>query len=78
MNFQQRIELIERMDKLIRLEATGSPRDFAEKLEISESTLYEFLNMMRKLGASVSYDKTRETYFHELPVKFEFGFMAVE
>jgi len=32
----QQVELIERIDRLIRLKATGSPKCLAQKLDISE------------------------------------------
>jgi predicted DNA-binding transcriptional regulator YafY len=52
------------MNYLIRSKRTGTPIQFAEKLEISESTLYQHLNDLRELGAPIAYDKFRQTYYY--------------
>ena len=39
----------QRIDQLIRLRATGTPDDFAEKLGMVKSTLYSYLNAMKDL-----------------------------
>ena len=56
-------------DQLIRLEATGTPRLFAQKLGISESYLYGILDEMKEMGLPLSYCKTRLTYVYTKPVK---------
>jgi len=38
---QKFIERFKRIDELIALKATGNPEQFAFKLDVSESTLYE-------------------------------------
>jgi predicted DNA-binding transcriptional regulator YafY len=59
------IRRIDKMNYLIRSKRTGTPIQFAEKLEISESTLYQHLNDLRELGAPIAYDKFRQTYYYE-------------
>jgi len=39
-------ERISRIDRLIRLKATGSPSDLAQRLQISESGLYRYIGYM--------------------------------
>jgi hypothetical protein len=56
-------------DRLIRLEATGTPRDFARKLNISESYLYGVLDEMKIMGLPLAYNRTRLTYFYTRPVR---------
>ncbi|MEM6737495.1 MAG: HTH domain-containing protein [Bacteroidota bacterium] len=55
----------ERIDQLIRLKATGKPSELAERLEISESTLYEFIGLMKELGAPIQWDKKRNSYIYD-------------
>jgi len=50
------------MDYLIKRKATGTPDQFAEKLEISRSTLMENIRELKILGGSIEYDKNRESY----------------
>ncbi len=54
------------MDYLIKHESTGSPEEFAKKLEISRSTLFEYLNYMREeLMLAIIYDKYRSSYYYQ-------------
>ncbi|WP_436515645.1 hypothetical protein [Ekhidna sp. To15] len=64
-----------RIDQLIRLKSTGAPREFAKRLEISSSTLYEHLNTMKKVfGAPIKYCRNSRSYIYEYEGKMEFGF----
>lgn len=60
---------LRRADHLIRLEATGAPRLFAQKLGISESYLYGILDEMKDMGLPLSYNKTRLSYVYTRPVR---------
>jgi predicted DNA-binding transcriptional regulator YafY len=64
------IERFARIDYLISKKATGSPSDLAERLEISESTLFEFLSVMKDLGAPIKFDKNRNSYYYESSGRF--------
>ena len=69
-------ERISRIDRLIRLKATGSPSNLAQKLEISESGLYRYIGYMRLLGAPIIFCKSRNSYVYEDNGKFQVGFMV--
>jgi predicted DNA-binding transcriptional regulator YafY len=56
---------LERIDQLIRLKATGTPREFAKKLNISKSTVYEYLKDLKEIGADVIYDKNRNSFIYK-------------
>ncbi len=73
-NIQQQLGLIARMDMLIRMQATGSPKQFASRLGISKTTLYRVLNTMKELEAPIRYDNTIQSFVYAEPVGFEFGF----
>jgi hypothetical protein len=62
-------ERLRHADQLIRQEATGAPRFFAQKLGISESYLYGILDEMKVMGLPLSYNKTRLTYVYTKPVR---------
>ncbi|GAA4278659.1 hypothetical protein [Aquimarina mytili] len=68
------IEIIKRIDHLIRLEATGSPEDFASRLEISKAKLYRIIGVMKKLNAPIEYDNHLESFVYVESVAFAFGF----
>lgn len=68
------LDRIKRMDELIRRRATGTTNQFAERLEISRSTLMEYLDILRNLGAPIAYDKFRNSYYYIYSCKLKIGF----
>ena len=70
----KQIELIERVDQLIRLQATGSPDDLAYRLGVSKTKLYRIINTMKSLGAPIEYDIAIQSFVYAEAVGFTFGF----
>lgn len=58
------IERLRRMDLLISLMATGTPEEFAAKLGIRRSTLFESIQEMRGLGVDIRYSHDRQSYYY--------------
>ena len=61
---KQTILRLQRIDLLIAQRATGSPNQFAKKIQISVSMLYLYLSALKDLGAPILYDRTRKTYYY--------------
>jgi DNA-binding MurR/RpiR family transcriptional regulator len=78
MNLQEQINLVKRVHQLIRLKATGTPKDFARRLEMSESTLYRVIDEMKTLGFPIVYSKVRQSYYYEKEVRFLFEVCALD
>jgi DNA-binding IclR family transcriptional regulator len=78
MKFIATLERIERVDQLIRLKATGTPKELAARLGISESAWYELLSTMTVLGAPIYYSNERKSYCYKEEVKFVYGFKPKE
>jgi len=55
---------LETLDYLIYSRSTGTPEKLAKRLSISVRTLYEFLEVMKDLGAPICYCKKSKTYFY--------------
>lgn len=72
------IEIIERMDQFIRLQATGSPEKFASHLGISKTKLYRVIDIMKKLNAPIEYDFALQSFVYAEAVGFKFGFYVKE
>jgi len=53
---------LSQMDQLIRFRDTGTPEDFADRIGISVRTLYNYLNVLRNLGADIQYDTYTRSY----------------
>jgi predicted DNA-binding transcriptional regulator YafY len=67
---------LERIDQLIRLKATGTPRAFASKLELSERCIYNYINLMKDLGAPIRFCRYRNTYYYDGKGGFKFTFLT--
>lgn len=68
------LERFKKIDYLISIRRTGTPAQLADKLEISESMLYEYLSVLREQGAPIAYDKERQTYYYERKGSFKIFF----
>ncbi|WP_088341198.1 helix-turn-helix domain-containing protein [Robiginitalea sediminis] len=68
------IERITRLHHLIRMEFTGTPGEIAERLEVSDRTVYYLLDQLRDYGAQIKYDRSRRTYFYEEEFILEVNF----
>ena len=58
------IARLQRMDSLIAMKATGPPEEFAYKMNLSRSTLFETLQEMKGMGVDIRYSNTRESYYY--------------
>lgn len=58
----KQIERLRKMHQLIKIGNTGTPSEFAEKIAISESQLYNLLDDMKLQGFPVIYNKKTKTY----------------
>lgn len=58
------INRLKRIDRLIKLHITGSPKELAEKLEISERQVYRYLDNLRELGAIIEFNKSQNSYVY--------------
>ena len=62
--FKYYLDRIALIDRLIQIKGTGTPRQLAERLGISERTLYETLSLMKERGAPIQYCRVRRSYFY--------------
>lgn len=68
------IERLQRLHNLIKMECTGSPTEIAERLHISERTVYYLLDQLRDYDAQIRYDRGRKTYYYEDEFVLEVNF----
>jgi predicted transcriptional regulator len=52
------------MDMLISMMSTGTPDEFAGKLGLRRSTLFQSLQEMRELGVDIRYSCFRQSYYY--------------
>jgi len=68
------IEKLKRMHNLICQECTGSPSELADRLTISDRTVYYLLEQLRDYEAQIGYDRSRKTYFYKEDFTLEVNF----
>ncbi len=72
MSLPEDINLVQQLDQLIRLKATGSPDKLAQKIGKSRRQVYRIINGMKHLGFPISYCRNRKTFYYEKKVSFIF------
>lgn len=75
MSLYQYLNRIERLDALIRHKSTGTPKELARKLDISERWLYKLLDELKmELDCPIQYDTYRQSYVYKQPGSILIGF----
>jgi predicted DNA-binding transcriptional regulator YafY len=67
-----------RLDHLIAHKSTGTPADCANKIGISERSLYDYLKILKEMGAPVKFSRDRRTYFYSEGGHFHISFLPKE
>jgi len=75
MTLLEKLKLIERVDQLIRMKATGSARDLANRIGSSERHVFKLVDLMKEMGAPVKYCRRTRSYIYEYEVSFSIGFI---
>ncbi|MDR0799800.1 MAG: hypothetical protein LBN18_08580 [Dysgonamonadaceae bacterium] len=70
MNFLERLERMHRIHKLIQMETTGSPAEFAERLHLRERQLYNILDELKNYGAEIKFDLVKYSYYYTCNFEF--------
>ncbi|HET6253292.1 MAG TPA: helix-turn-helix domain-containing protein [Puia sp.] len=67
-----------RLDHLINHKSTGTPADCAQKIGVSERSLYDYLKLLKEMGAPVKFSRGRRTYYYTEGGHFHISFLARE
>jgi hypothetical protein len=68
------IRIIIRLNKLIKNEQTGSPKELAIKLGITERSVYNYISFMKKeMKAPIVYNSQRLSYVYKDSCDFKFN-----
>lgn len=69
------IQRMKRIDHLIRIKGTGNASELGYKLGLSRAHTYQYLNLMKALGAPIKYCKYRQSYYYDEEGSFITGFL---
>jgi predicted DNA-binding transcriptional regulator YafY len=61
------LDRINMMHKHVSRQKTGTPEEFATRLGVSRTSLYELIDELRSRGAPISYSKSAKTFFYSQP-----------
>ncbi len=68
------IKRLERIDVLIKNRSTGTPTQLAKRLGVNKSTIYNYIKVMKRFNAPITYSKERESYIYTTNGSFSIGF----
>lgn len=71
MNFIEQLERFQKIDQLLKCNATGTPDDFSRKIGVSRSHLYQLLNFLKDYGAPIKYSRKQESFYYSEPYILE-------
>lgn len=63
------------MDHLIRTKATGTSYELADKLGISRRCVFDHINILKDLGAPISFCRKRNSFYYTEDGGFQFKFL---
>lgn len=75
MRIIEKLKLIERIDQLIRMKSTGTARELASRVNISKSSVYYILELMKTMGAEIEYCNVKRSYFYTQNKTLAIGFI---
>ncbi len=58
------LERLQQIHLLIKSETTGSPRELANRMHISERLVYHLIEQLKDFSADIAYDRSRKTYYY--------------
>lgn len=78
MTIIDRLNIIERIDQLIRQKRTGTTVELARKICLSERQTRRYIEEMRDMGAEIEFCKSQSTFKYTKPLRFNYGFQEIE
>jgi len=63
------------IDYFITKHATGNAHELAVKLEITERSVYNYLNLMKNMGAPIVFSQFHQSYIYKDNGRFHIGFL---
>jgi len=74
----EEINRIQKIDKLIRLNNTGSAEEFANKLGISRRQIYNIIEDLKDMGLGIVYNRHIRSFTYTKPYQVRLLFEIVE
>lgn len=78
MSFTEYKDRLEKLDRLIRLEMTGTPDKLASRINTSKRTVYRLISELKKMGCPVYFCKKQKSYCYKYEGKLKLKFESIE
>lgn len=75
MYYDVTLRRIKFIDQLIRIKGTGTAEKLGERLGISRSAVYEYINLMKAYGAPIKFCKFRQSFYYGEEGRFITSFL---
>lgn len=75
MYYAETLRRIKYIDHLIQKKRTGNAGELGEKLGISRTAIFQYINLMKENGAPIKFSKSRQTYYYALEGCFTISFL---
>ncbi len=72
MNKIKTLENLQKMHLLIDSECTGRPLNLARRMNLSERSIYNLLDLLKDFDAPIEYSRSRKTYYYTRPFSIDF------
>jgi len=72
MKLIEQLQLLDRLDSLIRRKGTGNYQALASRLGTSPRNVYNLLENLKEFGAKIEYCKLRSSYFYANEIELDF------
>ncbi len=59
------LQRVQKINRMIKSANTGSPKEFADELGISESHFHRYIEELQEMGIPILYSRSRKTYYYE-------------
>lgn len=69
MDIEELLNHLETLDQFVQNKCTGSPQELAEKLGVSESSVYELLRIIETFGYPLRFNYELDSYEYVKPCK---------
>ncbi len=69
MQLLKKLQLFDRLHHLIRTSSTGTPKELARRISLSERQLYRLIEELKDMGLPVVYCREKHCYHYEEEVK---------
>ena len=73
MTFLEQVVLLKRMDALIKRKSTGTPFQLARRLNISRSSVHNYIKILKEFGAPVVYCNRSRSYIYTKRFTLDFN-----